>query len=150
MIALLCRSREPGGVHASLHNCVVAARTDGSGPAIHQVLRGLRLSRMTTADWLWADFNMCFGWQPVAIPITRLCFKIPKYTSWMKQVKIRFSNLVRKLLKRASFTSKEDIKTHLLEFIDCFSCSPPRKVIHQVAHGLVGLQVLRHLCQRKG
>jgi hypothetical protein len=27
---------------------------DGSGPAIHQVLRRLRLSRMTAADWLWA------------------------------------------------------------------------------------------------
>ena len=49
---------------------LVTARTDGSGSAIHQVLRRLRLSRMTTADWLWAGFNMCFGWWPVATPIT--------------------------------------------------------------------------------
>ena len=126
---------------------LVAARTDGSGPSIHQVLRRLRLSKMTTGDWFWAGFNMCYGWWPAATPITRLCFKTPKHTSWMKQVKIRFSILVRKLLKRASFTSKEDIKTHLLEFIDCFSGSPPGKVIHQVAHGLVGLQAMRHLCK---
>jgi hypothetical protein len=33
---------------------LVAARMDGFGPAIHQVMRRLRLSRMTAADWLWA------------------------------------------------------------------------------------------------
>lgn len=55
---------------------LVAARTDGSGPAIHQVLRSLRLSRMTTANWLWAGFNMCFSWRPVATPITRITFMV--------------------------------------------------------------------------
>ena len=37
----------------------------------------------------------------------------------------------------------------MLSVVACFSGSPPGKVAHQVAHGLVGLQVLRHLCQRK-
>jgi putative transposase len=45
----------------------------------------------------------------------------PRHTSWMNQVEIWFSILVKKLLKRASFTSKEDLKTRLLEFIDYFN-----------------------------
>jgi len=45
----------------------------------------------------------------------------PKHTLWMKQVEIWFSILVKKLLKRASFTSKEDLKIRLLEFIDYFN-----------------------------
>ena len=45
----------------------------------------------------------------------------PKHTSWMNQVEIWFSILVKKLLKRASFTSKEDLKTRLLGFIDYFN-----------------------------
>jgi len=45
----------------------------------------------------------------------------PKHASWMNQVEIWFSILVRKLLKRASFISKEDLKTRLLEFIDYFN-----------------------------
>jgi len=45
----------------------------------------------------------------------------PKHTSWMNQVEIWFSILVRKLLKRASLKSKEDLKTRLLEFIDYFN-----------------------------
>jgi putative transposase len=39
----------------------------------------------------------------------------------MNQVKVWFSILIKKLLKRASFTSKEDLKTRLLEFIDYFN-----------------------------
>ena len=45
----------------------------------------------------------------------------PKHTSWMNQIEIWFSILVRKLLKRASFTSKEDLKARLLAFIDYFN-----------------------------
>nr|CAI64366.1 transposase [uncultured archaeon] len=45
----------------------------------------------------------------------------PKHTSWMKQVEIWFSILVRKLLKRASFMNKEYLKNRLLEFIDYFN-----------------------------
>ena len=33
---------------------LVAARMDGFGTSINQVMRRLRLSRMTAADWLWA------------------------------------------------------------------------------------------------
>jgi len=45
----------------------------------------------------------------------------PTHASWLNQIEIWFSILVRKLLKRASFSSKADLKTRLLEFIDYFN-----------------------------
>lgn len=45
----------------------------------------------------------------------------PKHTSWLNQVEIWFSILVRKLLKRASFTSVEDLRQRILDFIDYFN-----------------------------
>jgi DDE superfamily endonuclease len=45
----------------------------------------------------------------------------PKHTSWLNQVEIWFSILVRKLLRRASFTSVEDLQARILAFIDYFN-----------------------------
>jgi transposase len=45
----------------------------------------------------------------------------PKHASWMNQIEIWFSILVRKLLKRGNFTSKEDLKEQLLRFIKYFN-----------------------------
>ena len=45
----------------------------------------------------------------------------PKHSSWLNQIEIWFSILVRKLLKRASFKSQDDLKTRILEFIDYFN-----------------------------
>lgn len=45
----------------------------------------------------------------------------PKHASWMNQVELWFSILVRKLLKRGNFTSKEDLKEQLLRFIKYFN-----------------------------
>ena len=45
----------------------------------------------------------------------------PKHCSWLNQVEIWFSVLVRKLLKRGSFTSKEHLQTKLEEFITYFN-----------------------------
>lgn len=45
----------------------------------------------------------------------------PKHTSWLNQVEIWFSILVRKLLKRASFTSTEELRQRILRFIDYFN-----------------------------
>ena len=42
----------------------------------------------------------------------------PKHTSWLNQVEIWFSILVRKLLRRASFSSLEDLKARILAFSD--------------------------------
>jgi transposase len=45
----------------------------------------------------------------------------PKHTSWLNQVEIWFSILVRKLLRRSSFCSVEDLRARILSFIDYFN-----------------------------
>lgn len=45
----------------------------------------------------------------------------PKHTSWLNQVEIWFSILVRKLLKRASFSSLDDLRQRILSFIGYFN-----------------------------
>jgi transposase len=45
----------------------------------------------------------------------------PKHTSWLNQAELWFSILVRQLLKRASFTSVEELRQRLLDFIDYFN-----------------------------
>ena len=49
------------------------------------------------------------------------CVYTPKHTSWLNQVEIWFSILVRKLLRRSSCTSVEDLKARVLAFIDYFN-----------------------------
>jgi transposase len=45
----------------------------------------------------------------------------PKHASWMNQIELWFSILVRKLLKRASFTSVEDLQARVLAFVEYFN-----------------------------
>ena len=45
----------------------------------------------------------------------------PKHSSWLNQIEIWFSILARKLLRRSSFCSVEDLKRRVLEFIDYFN-----------------------------
>ena len=45
----------------------------------------------------------------------------PKHTSWLNQVELWFSILVRRLLKRGSFTSIEDLRQRILSFITYFN-----------------------------
>jgi len=45
----------------------------------------------------------------------------PKHCSWLNQIEIWFSILMRKLLRRASFTSQADLKAQILDFIDYFN-----------------------------
>jgi len=45
----------------------------------------------------------------------------PKHTSWMNQIEMWFSILMRKLLKRASFTSVEDLAAKVVAFIAYFN-----------------------------
>lgn len=47
----------------------------------------------------------------------------PKHASWLNQVEIWFSILVRKLLRRASFSSKENLRQRILAFIDYFNAT---------------------------
>lgn len=45
----------------------------------------------------------------------------PRHCSWLNQVEIWFSILARRLLKRASFSSLEDLCSRVLRFIDYFN-----------------------------
>ncbi len=45
----------------------------------------------------------------------------PKHCSWLNQIEIWFGILMSKVIKRGNFTSKEDLKTKILSFIDYFN-----------------------------
>lgn len=45
----------------------------------------------------------------------------PKHASWLNQIEIWFSILVRKLIRRGNFASKEMLKTRIEQFIDYFN-----------------------------
>jgi transposase len=44
----------------------------------------------------------------------------PKHASWLNQIEIWFSILVRKVIRRGSFTSNEDLRAKIESFIDYF------------------------------
>lgn len=46
---------------------------------------------------------------------------IPKHTSWLNQIELWFSILVRRLLRRGSFASVEELGERILAFIDFFN-----------------------------
>ena len=56
----------------------------------------------------------------------------PKHASWMNQVEIWLSILVRKLLKRGNFTSLDDLRGQILAFIDYYNrtMAKPIKWVH--------------------
>jgi transposase len=55
-------------------------------------------------------------------PTHRIVFHFtPKHCSWLNQIEIWFSILMRKLLKKGSFLSQADLKSRILEFIDYFN-----------------------------
>lgn len=45
----------------------------------------------------------------------------PKHASWMNQIEIWFGILMRKVIKRGNFPSKEDLKNKVLSFIEYFN-----------------------------
>jgi transposase len=45
----------------------------------------------------------------------------PKHTSWLNQIELWFSIVVRRLLKRGNFTSVEDLRQRILAFIAYFN-----------------------------
>jgi transposase len=47
----------------------------------------------------------------------------PKHCSWMNQIEIWLSILMRKLLKRGSFASVQDLRTKVLAFVDYYNCT---------------------------
>jgi transposase len=55
-------------------------------------------------------------------PTHRIVFHYtPKHASWMNQIEIWFSILVRKVLKRGNFTSVDDLKRKVFAFIEYYN-----------------------------
>jgi transposase len=55
-------------------------------------------------------------------PTHRVVFHYtPKHSSWLNQIEIWLSILVRKLLRRGSFLSVQDLQTRVLAFIDYYN-----------------------------
>jgi transposase len=55
-------------------------------------------------------------------PTHRIVFHFtPKHASWMNQIEIWFSILVRKVLKRGNFISADDLKRKVLAFIEYYN-----------------------------
>ena len=50
----------------------------------------------------------------------------PRHCSWLNQVEIWFSVLARRLLRRGSFASKEELRERVLRFIDYFNAVPAK------------------------
>ena len=46
---------------------------------------------------------------------------VPKHTSWLNQIEIWFSILVRRVIKRGNFSSTADLREKILTFIDYFN-----------------------------
>jgi transposase len=46
---------------------------------------------------------------------------VPKHTSWLNQIEIWFSILVRRVIKRGNFTSVKDLRDKILAFIAYFN-----------------------------
>lgn len=55
-------------------------------------------------------------------PSHRIVFHYtPKHSSWLNQIEIWLSILVRKLLQRGSFTSRDDLRAQVLRFIEYYN-----------------------------
>lgn len=52
----------------------------------------------------------------------------PKHASWMNQVEIWLSILVRKLLKRGNFLSVDDLRDQILAFIAYYNCTMAKPI----------------------
>jgi transposase len=46
---------------------------------------------------------------------------LPKHSSWLNQIEVVFGVITREVIRRGSFTSLEDLRTKLLNFIAYFN-----------------------------
>ena len=52
----------------------------------------------------------------------------PKHTSWLNQIELWFGILARKMLRRSSFSSIEDLKSRILAFIEYFNLTMAKPI----------------------
>ena len=46
---------------------------------------------------------------------------LPKHSSWLNQIEVIFGVIMRKVIRRGSFTSMKDLRSKLLKFIEYFN-----------------------------
>ena len=80
----------------------------GADTELHVILDNLNTHKPKHDRWLARHPNVHFHFTP-----TKAC--------WLNQVEIWFSILVRRVLKRASFTATADLRQRLLDFIEYFN-----------------------------
>ena len=59
---------------------------------------------------------------------------LPKHSSWLNQIEVVFGVIMRKVIRRGSFTSVEDLRTKWWDFIDLFPSSV-RQAVPLDVHG---------------
>jgi hypothetical protein len=59
---------------------------------------------------------------------------VPKHSSWLNQIECWFSILVRRLIKRGNFTSTQDLRQQILDFIAYFNRTLANAVFSQLRH----------------